>query len=223
MFHNHDNFNAELVVEPSRRQRLSLLTVALTIALRRYLSTHNYELPPLKKLPRDDMTLRNALVTDCTVLRSADGTDNEQPYADITCLHPAGDTQCAVVVDSFAKLRPSVARDESYDELSTDSDDDADVEEDVDWSAQLEAVLVAPKKARTKQKNRQPVTGEPETARKRGRPKKAARLPIVVAPVAGDEDFVEPEIADELNRVADFVFADRMSNNDGDEIVDITL
>ncbi len=44
--------------------------------------------------------------------------------------------------------------------------------------------------------------GEPKAARKRGRPKKAARLLNEVTPGAVDEDFIEPDIADDLYRAA---------------------
>jgi hypothetical protein len=168
------------------------------------------------------MTLRNALVTDCTVLRNSDGTDNEHLYDDIVCL--TGDIQRKVVFKSFAKIRPSAAHDEQYDEAGTNRDDDEDVEENIDWSVQLEAVVVAPKKARMQQKTRQPVTGKPRAARKRGRPKKAALLLSEVAPDAVDEDFIEPDIVDELNRAADLAFAARINNDyDDGDIVDLTL
>ena len=98
------------------------------------------------------------------MLRNTDGTDNEQPYADIVCLHLTGDIQREVVLDSFAKVRPSATRDEYYDGSDTDSDDDVEIEENVDWSVPLEAVVVAPKKARARQKIRQPVTGDPKVA-----------------------------------------------------------
>jgi hypothetical protein len=38
-------------------------------------------------------------------------------------------------------------------------------------------------------------------------------------PGAADKDFIELDIAEELNRAADFAFAVRMNNNYDDEIV----
>lgn len=174
--HNLDHFNAELIAEPSRRQRLSLLTTMLTITLRQYLRTHNNELPSIKELPRAGMTLRNAFITDCTVLLNADGTTNEHPFADIVCLHRGGEVQRQTVIDSFVNIRPTAApAHDDVDDASETDETELNVDEDVDWSAQLETIVLKKKTQNDKgaQKRKHERTAqELQPGRARGRPAK---------------------------------------------------
>lgn len=197
MSQNLNYFNAELIVESSRRQRLSLLTSMLTISLRQYLRTHNNEIPPIVELPRAGMTLRNAFITDCTVLINADGTPNERPFADIVCLHTAGEEQRAVVIAGFVNIRPTAAPALGEIDDSSDTDMDADVDENVDWSAQLEAVVTTQKKKKTREKKQVQTVQDQQPGRARGRPAKPQDLaqtkakrtlkirPSIVATIAG--------------------------------------
>lgn len=102
-----------MVREASRRQTLSLAVTALDAIVRHYMVTHDNNTPPTRALPKQPMCVREVIVSDCSVLKSRDGADNEMPYAELICLHPAGEMRKREVIDSFAYVRP----------VSTDDDD----------------------------------------------------------------------------------------------------
>jgi hypothetical protein len=149
---------AEIIVEPSRRQRTSLLKVMLLASLRQYLKTHGGKAPTPCALPRDKLTLRNAFVTDATVLLTADKQPNPAPFKDLICLHPGGEAQRERVLCSFTTIRPqkingAALLDQTNTIGGSDDDDDGDtVVENVDWDAELEALLATiPKNTRKRQ------------------------------------------------------------------------
>jgi hypothetical protein len=103
----------DVIRESSRRQTLSLPVTALDAIVRHYMVTHDNNTPPTCALPKQPLCVREVIVSDCSVLRSRDGANNEMPYAHLICLHPAGQVRKKEVIDSFAYVRP----------VSTDDDD----------------------------------------------------------------------------------------------------
>lgn len=95
-----------MIRESSRRQTLSLAVTSLDAIVRHYMATHDNNTPPTRALPKQPMCLRELFVSDCSVLRSRDGANNEHPYAHLVCLHPSGAVRKEEVIESFAYVRP---------------------------------------------------------------------------------------------------------------------